>query len=89
MYQKEYLEFFLDPRHLDRLKEILQSSDNISYILSNRSGSVNVSNWSPHASFNTLSWALFPSKCVSSFNSSSFCHAQHIHSLASLSQRCH
>lgn len=73
IYQKEYLEFFLEPRHLERLTEILQkrNADNaVSYTVSNGSGSMQLSNWSPHASFNTLSWGLFASKCASSFHSS-------------------
>lgn len=68
IYQKEYLEFFLDSRHLDRLKEILKKTANntdFSYMVSNRSGSVQLSNWSPHA-VNTLTWGSFPSKSVSS-----------------------
>lgn len=62
IYQKEYLEFFLAPHHLGRLTAVLQATANnhdISYMVSNRSGSVQLSNWSPHT-VNTLSWGSFP-----------------------------
>lgn len=64
IYQKEYLEFFLAPHHLGRLTAVIQATANnhdISYIVSNRSGSVQLSNWSPHT-VNTLSWGSFPGK---------------------------
>ena len=72
LYQKEYLEFFIDPTHLDRLKSIVQSSSNVSYHISNRKGTVKLTNWPQHPV--TLCWAKFPSKCYTLSHLSNACH---------------
>ena len=57
--QKEYIEFFLKPSHLERLQYILTQYPNVSYCITNHEGSVQVTNW-PSRQPITLSWGLFP-----------------------------
>lgn len=65
IYQKEYLEFFLNNQHLPRLLASLAEAKCVSYAISNRDESVLHSNWPKQIPI-TLSWGLFPSKYLQS-----------------------
>ena len=73
LYQKEYLEFFIDARYLERLKSILAGTKCVSYHVTNRDGSVRHTNWPLHHPI-TLCWGLFPSKCSQYDEASDFAH---------------
>ncbi|KAJ6224633.1 hypothetical protein RDWZM_003178 [Blomia tropicalis] len=60
VYQKEYLEFFFDSSHLDRLKGKLERAQSVSYCITNRNRTIWLSNWPQHNPI-TISWGLFPS----------------------------
>lgn len=64
LYQKEYIEFFIDPCYLERLQSILQESSSLNYLISNQSGTIQMTNWPQHPL--TISWGKFPSKSAPS-----------------------
>ena len=60
VYQKSYLEFFTSKNKLDKLLEIIDSLDNISYQAVNKNGDL-ISNL-PENSVNAVTWGVFPGK---------------------------
>ena len=61
IYQKEYIEFFLNTQYLTKLKANLENAKYVSYNITNRDGTLKLTNWHQQIPI-TVAWGLFPSK---------------------------